>query len=402
MKILFVNTFYYPNMQGGTEQVVKRLAEGILKKGHQVAVYVGDAKDSKESVENINDVTVYRRTTGAFNLYRFSYEKEKVGKIEKITQKCRTYYNSKPVQDFKEICNDFKPDVIHTNSLYGIPSTIWKTAKRLGIPVVHTIHDMGIVSAVQYGHKVNPIIEKVHRAYKRHYSKFVSAVTAPSEYALQTSLNTGSFSNAKIKKCVVNSVDVDLSQLNKIVEQKKKRTSKHIKFMYAGRLVPIKGIAHMIEAFETLDYDDCELCICGGGVLQNFVEEKARANPKIKYCGKLSSQELAEKYTECDVLIVPSDCPETFGLVVIEGYKYGMPVIATRRGGIPEIINQTKGGELYQAGNADELIEKMTYFTDRKVYAGYLDSVVNNLDVYSFDKQITAFEEIYSKVADEN
>ena len=146
MKILFVNTFYYPNMKGGTEQVVKRLAEGMLKKGHQVAVYAGDAENGKQSVENINGVTVYRRTTGKFNLYRFSYEKEKVGKIEKITQKCLTYYNSKPVKDFKEICKDFKPDVIHTNSLYGIPSKVWKTAKKMGIPVVHTIHDTGIIS----------------------------------------------------------------------------------------------------------------------------------------------------------------------------------------------------------------------------------------------------------------
>ena len=168
--------------------------------------------------------------------------------------------------------------------------------------------------------------------------------------------------------------------------------------MYAGRLVPIKGISHMLEAFEKLEYDDCELSICGTGIMQDFVEEKAKANPKIKYCGMLNNNELAEKYKECDVLIVPSDWPEPFGLVVIEGCRYGMTVIATKNGGIPEIISQTNGGELYQAGNVDELIQKMTYFTDRKVYGKYLDSVTDNLDIYSFDKQLSNFEEIYSNI----
>lgn len=402
MKILFVNTFYYPNMEGGTEQVSKNLAEGMLKNGHQVAVYSVDAKDNNETIEEINGVTLYRRTTGAFNLYRFSHEKDKVGKIEKVLQKCMVYYNRKPIKDFKEICLDFKPDIIHTNSLYAIPNVVWKTAKKLGIPVVHTIHDTAFISPVQYGHKVNPIVVKIHRAYKRYYAKYVDGVTAPSEYTFQSSLKIAHFENAKIKKCVVNSVDLDIEQLKKIVEEKKKRTSKHIKFMYAGRLIPIKGITHMVEAFEKLEYDDCELCICGGGSLEDYVKEKAESNPKIKFCGKLNNQELAEKYTECDVLIVPSNWPEPFGLVVIEGCKYGMPVIAAKCGGIPEIINQTKGGELYSAGNVDELAEKMAYFTDRNVYADYMDSAVNNLEVYSFERYLQEFEDIYANLTNKN
>ena len=54
MRVLIVNTFYYPNMQGGAEQSVKLLAENFLKHGNTVAIYCADAKDGKKTVEEIN------------------------------------------------------------------------------------------------------------------------------------------------------------------------------------------------------------------------------------------------------------------------------------------------------------------------------------------------------------
>lgn len=398
MRIMIVNTFYYPNMQGGAEQSVKLLAEGLVRKGHQVAIYTGDSSTGLESVEEYNGVKVYRCTTGRFNLFKFSYEKSKVGKIEKILQKLLNYYNISTQKDFISICKEFRPDIIHTNTLYGLSFVIWKNAYKLKIPVVHTIRDTAIISAVQYGHKINPLIEKVHRAYMRYYSKFVSGVTAPSEYTLNTSLDIGSFKNACVKQCIFNSVDLDVVELKHIIEEKSRRTSKHIKFMYAGRLIPIKGIKHMIEAFEQMENKDCELVICGDGEMHEYVKECSKKNSRIIYCGKLNNEQLTEMYKECDVLLVPSEWPEPFGRVVIEGNKYGMPVIATRCGGIPEIFEVTKGGELYQAGDVKELTNKMDYFTKRSVYGKYCSSIQNSLIVFSVKKQIDDFEIVYHQL----
>lgn len=398
MRILFINTFYYPNMQGGAEQSVKLLAEGLSKKGHQVAVYSGDSKDGYNHIEIINGVKLYRFTTGKFNLFRFSYEKHKVGPVEKVLQKFRTYYNPSVTKEFKVVCSHFKPDAIHTNTLYGLPYTLWKTAAQLGIPVVHTIRDTAIVSPVQHGHKVSWLIEKIHRSYMRHYSNYVHAVTAPSDYTLSSSLKTGSFKHAAVKQCIVNSVDLDLAELLNVVEKKRGRSSSRIKFMYAGRLVEIKGIRHMIEAFEQMTHTDCELFICGGGEMQSYVEDKANAEPRIIYCGKLNNEQLAEKYAECDVLLVPSNWPEPFGRVVIEGNQYGMPVIAARCGGIPEIINVIQGGELYQPGESRDLADLMDRFMDRGVYQNYWNAIQKNIEVYGVDKQVAVFQRLYEKI----
>lgn len=399
MKILFVSTFYYPNMPGGAEQSIKLLAEGLVQRGNEVAVYTGDSKDGKTFCNEVyNGVKVYRCTTGKFNLYRFSYEKTRVGKIEKIEQKLLTYYNKVSTNDFKRVCNDFKPDVIHSNTLFGLPCTLWKTAYKMGIPVVHTIRDTAITSSVQYGHKVLPIIEKIHQLYMCYYSKFVTGVTAPSEYTLSSSLKIGSFKRAKEKKCIFNSISVDIPLLEKMVIERKNRTSELIKFMYAGRLIDIKGIKTMINALKQTNNPNVELHICGNGELKGFVLEKAEEDRRIVYCGKLNNYELEKKYIECDVLLVPSEWPEPFGRVVIEGNKYGMPVIATSCGGISEIFDVLHGGELYPCGNIEQLAERMNAFCDRKKYFNYYDNIRKGIEIFDIDKQIKSFSSLYSSI----
>lgn len=398
MRILIVNTFYYPNMQGGAEQSVKLLAENLTKKGHIVAVYCGDSKDSNKTVENINGVTVYRCTAGKFNLYKYSYKKNKVGPLEKITQKLRCYYNNDCVRDFENICDTFKPDVVHTNTLYGIPWSVWKTAHKKGIAVLHTIRDTGIISPVQYGHKVNPLVLKAHQKYMCKVSKYVDAVTAPSNYTLQSSLAIGAFSQSNIKACVFNSVRIDYELLHKMIDERKLRKSENIKFLYAGRLIYVKGIKQMLEAFEKIENKNCQLRICGTGEMADYVNEKAEKDNRIIYCGKLSSEELAKQYMECDVLLFPSVWPEPFGRVFIEGNMYALPVIAGNCGGIPEIYEVTHGGDLCNCDDIDSFSDMMKRYLNREYGMQFFESIANNISVFDIEKQISSFEEIYNEI----
>lgn len=398
MRILIVNTFYYPNMQGGAEQSVKLLAENLLRHGHTVAVYCADAKNGKKTVENINGIFVYRCTTGKFDLYKYSYKKSSVGPLEKVTQKLRCYYNLDCVRDFKNICNTFKPDIIHTNTLYGIPCSVWKAAHKEGIAVVHTIRDTAILSPVQHGHKVNSLVVKAHQGYMCSISKYVDGVTAPSEYTLKTSLKTGAFSKSKVKECIFNSVQINYELLHKMAEERKARNSEHIKFLYAGRLIYLKGIRQMLEAFEKIENKDCELRICGAGEMTDYVKEQAEKDNRIIYYGKLTSEELAKQYMECDVLLFPSTWPEPFGRVFIEGNMYAMPVIAGACGGIPEIHAVTHGGDLCNCEDIDRFADLMKKYLKRDYCKQFLDDIENMISVFDIDKQIDAFEEIYKEI----
>lgn len=398
MRILIVNTFYYPNMQGGAEQSVKLLAENLISCGHDVAVYCADSRDGKKTVENINGVIVYRCTTGKFNLYKYSYEKSNVGTLEKITQKLRCYYNSECEKDFEKICDTFKPEIIHTNTLYGIPCSVWKIANKRGIAVVHTIRDTAILSPVQHGHKVSPLVVNMHQEYMRRVSKYVDAVTAPSEYTLRTSLDTGAFRESKVKECVFNSVAIDYDLLRKMIRERRERKNECIKFMYAGRLVYFKGISQMIDAFSKIRDMHCELHICGTGDMVDYVKEQAEKDSRIIYCGKLGSEELAKKYQECDVLIFPSVWPEPFGRVFIEGNMYGMPVIAGNCGGIPEIYEVTHGGDLCNCDNIADFANLLQRYLKRDYINQFYDNIESSIETFDIKRQISSFEKIYDKI----
>lgn len=395
MRILIVNTFYYPNMQGGAEQSVKLLAENLVKSGHEVGVFCIDYKGHGNSVEKYNGVKIFRYDSGNFDLYGFSYNKKGLSKIQKIKQKLICYYNKKTLDCFDKFLKDFKPDVIHTNSTYGMSTLIWKTAYKNNIPVVHTIRDTAVISPVTYGHKVNNAVLKMHRLYVKYTSKFVSGVTSPSNYTLNTSLINNNFRNVHVKKCIFNSVQIDMKQLDKIISLKSNRNSDFYKFFFAGRLIEIKGIVHLIESFNELDMENAELHICGTGSLLNYVKKESEKNSRIIVHGKLDNAELSRVYNECDVAIVPSIWPEPFGRVVIEANLHALPTIVSDCGGMPEIISNMKAGTVYKNGNNSELVKVMRDYCNREKIKENFENIKNNIEIYSIERQIENFEKVY-------
>ena len=280
----------------------------------------------------------------------------------------------------------------------GIPKQIWKEGEHLGIPVVHTIRDTAPLSPYAYGHHENVVIKSAYRLYFKRESRHVSAVTAPSSYTLGTSLLPGNFSKAVVRRRVFNSVKVDVDKLKDTIREKSLRANDPIRFMYAGRLLENKGIRHMLDAFSRLP-EECSLHVCGDGELAGFVEESSRRDHRIVFHGKLSSERLSELYDFCDVLIVPSCWPEPFGRVVIEGNLHGMPVLACRVGGIPEILEETHGGMLYEEGSVEELYKLMKLFMSRKMITSFFEPIENNMHVFELDSQLNDFESIYSEVS---
>ncbi len=398
MNILFVTTFYWPNMQGGVEQVVKRLAESLTAE-HNVAVYCCDERDgTTRSVQCVNGVRVYRASAHRFQLFRFSYQKSSLGKLEKVSQKMLCYYNHDIARDFAWVCDSFQPDLIHTHTLYGIPPVVWKWAKQRHIPTIHMIHDITPVSPVQYGHRANFLVKKVHKWYMNRYSRYVDVVTAPSQYTLDTSLAAGCFRNAKIRQVVANAVEIDREKLRARFENKTKDRSDKTRFVFAGRLVYFKGIKTMLRAFDMVQDENLELHICGDGELREYVQQAAARDKRIVYHGKLALDALYAVYGTCDVLIVPSEWPEPFGMVLIEGNANGLPVIATRCGGMTEMVEAMHSGCLYDAGDVQALRDLMVQFSDRDFRAGFYPHILQHIDAYNFDHQLARFERLYRQI----
>jgi glycosyltransferase involved in cell wall biosynthesis len=78
------------------------------------------------------------------------------------------------------------------------------------------------------------------------------------------------------------------------------------------------------------------------------------------FCGQVDSEEIAEGYRGARFLVVPSEWFEGCPLVILEAMSFGLPVIASRIGGLPELVDEGVTGLLFEPGDSVDLAEKLT------------------------------------------
>ena len=119
--------------------------------------------------------------------------------------------------------------------------------------------------------------------------------------------------------------------------------------LYAGRLERMKGLDDVIASFDReLGVD---LVIAGQGVHERELRRLALGHPAIRFVGWRSRGELADLYRTALAVVVPTIGYETFGQSVIEAFGHGCPVIGRRTGPLPELIDGSGGGELFDVGS---------------------------------------------------
>lgn len=117
-------------------------------------------------------------------------------------------------------------------------------------------------------------------------------------------------------------------------------------FLFVGRLEKIKGVQDIIPAFGGETGPD--LVIIGDGEYASTLREQAKGMSRVKFLGRKPPESLPPYYRDALALITPSLCFETFGIVLIEAFRLGLPVIARRLGPFPEIVEKGRAGLLFQ------------------------------------------------------
>ncbi len=165
---------------------------------------------------------------------------------------------------------------------------------------------------------------------------------------------------------------VDLSKFT----SKKRTASEDINILFAGRLVPEKGILDVYTTFRNLFkkpiYRHVKLQITGSGPLKNKLLEMIR-NDGLKNMisiGEKTYEQMPEVYAGADLFILPSKRTQTweeqYGMVLIEAMACGLPVISTLSGAIPEVV-----------GNAGILVRE----SDTNMLQKALESVIDNREL---------------------
>jgi glycosyltransferase involved in cell wall biosynthesis len=287
---------------------------------------------------------------------------------KKVLWQIQDQFNRHAYQTVRSLLSELKPDIVHIHKIRGLsPSVIQAAAEISPGHVILTVHDYEMISP--QGTLTSSVGKWAYegRWFLRPYQKArikisdsCPIVTAPSQFTLDAHTRRGYFSPAQ-KLVVPNTHGYSEEELAEIRRAGDSNHSADFRFLYLGRLEPEKGVLQMLDAFNKLSKENprVNLEIAGWGSLEWQVVDAAAHNRAIHYHGTVFDEAKYLLIREADVMIVPSTWYEVFGIVIIEAYAFGKPVIASRIGGIPEIVHPGQSGWLVSPGSVSELVEAM-------------------------------------------
>lgn len=344
-----------------------------------------------EAVSLLHDVEILH-AIGDFN------QKEKFVFDDKIINGIRTlivyYKNSKnPLQNFLRRMKAYKlgfkkmekPDLVHANILHNSMFFAVSLKRKYGIPFVVSEH----WSAFQ---EINhDKLSKSSKFLAKKIANKAAFILPVTENLISGLRKLGVETPMKV---IGNVVDTDLFCVNE--KQKVKFT-----FLHVSNLIPLKNPHKILEVANKLHKinPNFELQIGGDGdeeMLKKWVK-KYKAEHYIKTFGMLSLKEVSEKMKETDCFILFSDY-ENQPCVILESFATGIPVIASKVGGIPEIVDESRG-VLVEKNNEEELLEAMKNVLEKRVTFDDSEKI-RNYTVENFSKQKIAekFSEIYNLI----
>lgn len=362
MKILIVNKFLYPN--GGSETYIFKLGEELIRQGHEVQ-YFG-MEHEKRVVGNRAEIY-----TGNMDFH--------TGKLQKLFYPFKIIYSKEAYEKMWQVLEDFQPEVVHVNNFNFqlTPSIIYavvkyRKVKNKKINLVYTAHDSqlvcpnhlmqnpitkercdaclskGVTQCVKrkciHGSTVKSLLGTIeamlYKAMKT-YRNF-DAVICPSQF-LKEKLDSDSV--LKEKTLVLrNFVEVDKCEA---------KVEKEDYILYFGRYSEEKGINTLLQVCKKLP--EIPFHFAGSGPL----EEEIKKVSNIKLYGFLSGKQLTDEIRKAKLVVFPSECYENCPFTVMEAQLCETPVLASDLGGIPELMEVNCTGELFQAGNVEELTNRI-------------------------------------------
>lgn len=123
--------------------------------------------------------------------------------------------------------------------------------------------------------------------------------------------------------------------------------------LYVGRLSDEKQIDHIRPALEAVP--NTRLVVVGDGPARPYLEQHFSGLP-AKFMGYMRGERLSQAYASSDIFVFPSRL-ETFGLVVVEAMAAGLPVVASRVGGVTDVVQEGVNGYTFDSGDVPSLVD---------------------------------------------
>lgn len=353
MRILLVNKFHY--LRGGSEKYYFELAKLLKSHGHTVAFF---------SMKNENNIK-----TGDREYFVDEIDMNTGSKFEALN----VIYSKKNKALMEKALEEFKPDIVHINNFQRqLSASIIDAVKEKNIPLIMTAHDLNSIcpaSIMLYNGEVcedcitkgytscikkkcikNSMLKSVLGYIEKKYYDLhkifckIDCIISPSEF------NKNQLLKGKLK-CN------DITVIHNFVNETEKTdyTLGDCAF-YFGRLSREKGILNLVEAINNIP--GARLIIAGDGPekenIQAYIKEHKLEN-RITLLGYLNQNDIRENIRKCRFVTVPSIWYENCPYSILETMEIGKPIIGSKIGGIPELIQDGINGFTYEHNDVTKL-----------------------------------------------
>ncbi len=359
MKILMVNKFLYP--KGGSETYILKIGSYLKEQGHEVQYFGMEHKD--------------RSVGNRVNAYTANMDFHGGSPWSKLAYPIQTIYSREARKKIRMVLEDMKPDVVHLNNInFQLTPSILYEISRSNTPMVQTVHDCQItcpshrmyieqsgrvcdecVASGNYMRCVtnrcigNSLLKSAIAATESYYYhvrntyNLVDAYICPSYY-MSDILHKGGVQKKRIQ-VIHNPVDYSRDGLLSPEEPY---------VLYFGRFSAEKGLNTLLSVAQRLP--DVKFVLAGSGPMADGW--KLPAN--VQNVGFQSGESLKRWIEQAAFTVHPSECYENCPFTILESQALGTPVIGSRMGGIPELIEEGQTGLTFPAGNADALTQAIS------------------------------------------
>ena len=367
-----------------------------------------------------HEVILFTRIEDEFQKsYELSESIENGIRIIRVNKPSRDYTFRSKYQDFRiakifrEYLEKLRPDIVHINHLSHLTTLIIDIIKNYQIPFLFTLHDFwmmcirGQLIKDDYSLCTGPNIENCMKCNMKYFTSEVHA-----KHEIQSWLNMLSKVNKEVDIFIAPSrflrnmyiiygipenkiIYMDYGFNKDLINGVKKIPSKKVRFGFLGRIIPVKGISLLIDAFNELDHSKAELNIYGRLPSSSMYLKNRCVNSAIHFKGGYNYNDISKVLSNIDVLVVPSIWHENSPLVIHEAFLAKIPVITSNLGGMAELVAHKKNGLLFELGNVEDLKEKMNLFIENPEL---IEKYSQETYVRSIQEDVEEIEKIYFKL----
>ncbi len=438
MKICVISTLFSPYSRGGAELVAQRVAAGFLGRGDEVVIITArpfkglrslwphpspftlspegrgkkEEAPSRHAEEGVNPnprLSLHGRglPAGRVRVFRFfplnicSFLN--LGKLPaplRLVWHLIDMFNLHTFFAVRAILKKERPNLVLSHNIKGLGYLAPLAIRSTGIRHAHTVHDVQLVepSGLIFPTPPTPPLRKGRKGgvlYAWLCKKLFSSPTmviSPSKWLLDFYTSYGFFQNSKkavIPNPVIFKEWTSHEGPHEVPHEEKEEHCASLQLLYISQLEPSRGILFLVKILKQWD-KNFHLTIVGAGSCEKLLYEELKNDLRFTLPGYVKNEKLGSFYAEADALILPSLCLENAPLTITGSFAHGVPVIASRAGGIPEMVHEGKTGFVFEPGNTKNLLEKLDKFWEIKTQ-GRLPRLQENTRAWIQDKTISHY-----------